>query len=83
MLEVLRQVHRGHAAPAELALDSVAVGQGILQAVRQVRQRAASGSLNQVNLAHGPAAAARPDVVILATPWLPLQCPLVTIRVHS
>ena len=28
VLEVLRQVDGGHAAPAELALDQVAVGQG-------------------------------------------------------
>jgi len=28
MLEVLREIHRGHAAASKLALDAVAVGQG-------------------------------------------------------
>ena len=51
VLEVLGQVHRGHATPAELALDPVAIGQGILQALRQVGQGAASGRLRLLNLA--------------------------------
>ena len=36
VLEVLGQVHRGHAARAELALDQVAVGQGRRQAAGDV-----------------------------------------------
>ena len=37
VLEVLRQVDRGHAAGAELALDAVAVGQGLGQAGQWIR----------------------------------------------
>ena len=54
VLQVLSEEHGGHAAPTERALDPVAVREGGSKALRQVRQGAASGSLNQVNLAHGP-----------------------------
>ena len=37
VLEVLRQVHGGHAARAELPLDPVAVGEGFGQAGERVR----------------------------------------------
>jgi hypothetical protein len=37
VLEVFGQVDRGHPAPAELALDPVAVGQSSLEALEQIQ----------------------------------------------
>jgi hypothetical protein len=39
MLEVVRQIDRGHAARSELALDAVRGGQRAAQAIRNVGHR--------------------------------------------
>ena len=54
MLEVLGEVHRGHAAPAELAFNAVAVGEGGCKALRNdlayrtLRRLYSSDERNQV-----------------------------------
>jgi hypothetical protein len=42
VLEVPGEIHRSHAAPAELALDRVAVGQGGLETVQRFVQKGLS-----------------------------------------
>jgi hypothetical protein len=61
LLRVLGEEHDASAAAAELALDPLAVGQGLLQALRRVGQGADSVSLYGVNLAqHAAGGSARP-----------------------
>ncbi len=42
VLQVLGEVHRGHAARADLTLDGIAVGEGGFETVDEVRQALAA-----------------------------------------
>ena len=50
VLEVVGEEHGGHAAATDLALDSVAIRQSVLQMLQQLIQGAASGPLCDLNL---------------------------------